>query len=53
MQKGVQLEIEFSSLGAEKEINIRSQGKSSDKVLEAYKGQGSVSWSWYLSFESL
>ena len=40
-------------VGAEKKNQFEGQERSSDKVLEAFIGQGSKSWSWYLSFEDL
>ena len=56
----INLETEFSNVDAGQctlakkgRINIGGSLRSSVKVLEAFIGQGSESWSWYLSFEDL
>ena len=56
----IELETEFSKVGTDKckfvqerRISVASIQRSIDKVLEASLGQGSESWSMYLSFEDL
>ena len=46
-------DVEQCKLVKERRINIEGHKISKGKVLDAYIGQGSNSWSWYLSSENL
>ena len=51
--KGVRVGADQCKYVKKRRINIEGQQRSNDKVLDAYIGQVSNSWSWYLSSENL